>query len=167
MLWRFLKGSLWRRLINTSLRLLTQVSNERLNDFSVVRHQDVPVVRVHDAPLVRLNNVFCNSQRKQQITSPWYVSTTFRSCFCFVSRCLVSTTVSTTFLNYFLKLFVQITSGRFSRLIWISNQTLNCSSINQEGNQRSSLGCKLVELLLHLKTASYTNNICNIFCVDI
>ena len=33
--------------------------------------------------------------------------------------------------------------------------------------RRSSFHYKLVELLLHLKNASYINNICNIFCVDI
>ena len=57
-------------------------------------------------------------------------------------------------------------SGRFSSFIYTSNQTPHFSSTNQEGNKRSSLDYKLVELLLHLKTASYINNICNIFCVN-
>ena len=45
----------------------------------------------------------------------------------------------------------------------------NFSSTFQEGNKKSSLGYKQVELSLLLKTASYINNtcICNIYCVDI
>ena len=58
-------------------------------------------------------------------------------------------------------------SSRFSSFIYTSNQTPHFSSTNQEGNKRSSLDYKLVELLLHLKTASYINNICNISCVSL
>ena len=58
-------------------------------------------------------------------------------------------------------------SVRFSSFIYTSNQTPHFSSTNQEGNKRSSLDYKLVELLLHGKTASYINNITNISCVDI
>ena len=55
----------------------------------------------------------------------------------------------------------------FRHQIKQSNQTPHFSSTNQVGKKRSSLDYKLVERLLHLKTASYINNICNNSCVDI
>ena len=58
-------------------------------------------------------------------------------------------------------------SGRFSSFIYTSYQTPHFSSTNQEGNKRNSWDYKLVELLLHLKTASYINNISNISWIDI
>ena len=58
-------------------------------------------------------------------------------------------------------------SGRLSCLIQTSNQTSHFSSTKQEGSKRSGLDYKLVELLLHLKAASYINNVSNISCVDI
>ena len=45
-------------------------------------------------------------------------------------------------------------------------KTPNFSSTNQEGS-KSSLDCKLAELLLHLTTATCINNGGNIYCVDI
>ena len=58
-------------------------------------------------------------------------------------------------------------SGRFSSLIQTSNQTPHFSSTNQVGNMGSSLDYKLVKLLLHLKTVSYINKICNNSSVNI
>ena len=55
---------------------------------------------------------------------------------------------------------------RFSRLIETSNHTPHIFSTHQEEKNRSSLDYKLVELLLHLKTASSINNICNNFYED-
>ena len=54
----------------------------------------------------------------------------------------------------------------FPRLILVSNQTPKVSTNKQEKrsslviNKKSSLDCKLVELLLYLETTTYINNIC-------
>ena len=40
-------------------------------------------------------------------------------------------------------------------------------STNQEENKENSLDDKPAELLLHLKTSTYINNTCTIYCADI
>ena len=49
----------------------------------------------------------------------------------------------------------------------VEYRTPNFSSTNHEGNKKSSLHYKLREFQLSLKTPSYINSICNIYCVDI
>ena len=110
----------------------------------------LPRRHIHNVPLVGLYDVSCNSQMKHPITSLWYVSTTSRSYF-------VATPCLYYGLYYVFKLLFPD----------LHNQTLHFSSTNQEGNKRISLDYKPVELLLHLKNASYINNICNIYCIGI
>ena len=127
----------------------------------MVRHQDVSVVRIDYVPLVRLCNVFCNSQIKHPITSLWYVSTTSQS-YVVARPCLQYRLY---YVLYFKLLCHDLHLVGFQ--VSFKHQTPHFSSTNQVGNKRSSLDYNLVELLLHLKTASYINNICNNSCVDI
>ena len=120
--------------------------------------QDVSMVLIHDVPLVRLYDVSCNSQMKNPITSLWYISTTSESY------------NALPLLRSLLRFQITLSwppASRFSRLIYASNQTSHFSGIHQEGIKGNSLNYKLGEILLHVKTASYINNICGIFCVDI
>ena len=52
-------------------------------------------------------------------------------------------------------------------LVSFKYQIKHFSSTYQEGNKNCSLDYKISELSLHLKTASYVNNIYNVYCVYI
>ena len=160
--------------LRTSQRCLRYLSNETPNDISLERRQDILVVRLHDVllvchddvsrerndnvPSVRLHDFSNKCQMKHPITSLWYVSTTPRSY-----------VVAFSLLRSLLRFQIALPwspSGSFSSFIYTLNQTPHFFSTNQEGNKKSSVYYKLVELLLHLETASYINSISNISCVD-
>ena len=157
----------------TSQRRRGYVSKETPNDVSVERRQDVSVVHLHDVllvcrddvsrgrnddvPSVRLHDVSNKSQMKHPITSLWYVSTASQS-YVVATPCLYNG------LYYVFKLLCHIVGFHVSFKHQIKHHIFKYPPGRKK---RSSLDYKLAELLLHLKTASYINNICNIFCVDI
>ena len=105
---------------------------------------------------VRLYKFSCNPQIKHAITSLWYVSTTSRSY-------VVATPYIFYGLYYVFRLLcydLHLTGFHVSFNHQIKDHIFLVPT------KTSSFDYKL-ELLLHLKTASYINNICNIYCVDI
>ena len=165
-----------------SQRRRRYVSNETLNDVSVECRQELSVVRLHDALLerrddiswgcnndvssVRLHNV--SNKSNVQLVRLYNVSTQQRRCG--TSPPSLQVTLSRRLVSRSL-LRVQVTlsspsSGRFPCLIWVSNQTPNFSSINQEGKKKGNLDYKLVELLLDLKPVTYIKTICDTYYVD-
>ena len=123
-------------------------------------HQDVSVVRIHDVSFVRLCNVSCYSQMKHPTTSLQYVSTTSQS-YIVATPCLYYG------VYYVFKLLyhdIHLVGFHISFKHRIKHHIVVPT---RREKRRSSFDYKLVELLLHLKNASYINNICNIFCADI
>ena len=160
--WRCIKGTLWRRPISTSLWRLKQVSSETHNNVSVVRHQGLSVIRIHEVSLVRLYNVSWNSQIKYPITSLWYVSTTPQS-YVVATPCLYYR------LYYVFKLLchdLHLVGFNVSFKYQIKHQSFLVPT-RRETKEVVWVIYKLIELLLHLKMASYINNICNVSCLDI
>ena len=106
-----------------------------------------------------LHFVSWNSQIKHPITSLWYAST--------MSRSYVAAMPCFYYGPYYvfklLCLDLHPVGFHFSFKYQIKHQIFLVPTRRQ---RRSSLGYKLVELLLHLKRASYINNICNISCAD-